>query len=499
MAAPRSASKKWESLFKDKDLARTGWLSKRGAYNKAFKRRYFRLLSSGALCYFKDDKASKSLGVIELVGSEVRPGTESDRTFEVSTAGGRVFVLQADDAKAAKEWFESVTKVSPPEKESIQELLVCGEEGWLEKRGRVNKSFKRRYFRLFTNEQSGPVFLQYFKDEKSPSPLGSIELKQVMRGEEETLVRLNTQREFSVSHGRRVYTLRGQNSGDTTRWVKALHGAISWSKSEHLAASGRVVASGSGAALEKPSVYKASVSASSPSLSASAPPLMSELGERKNATESRGSDTDAAPTHTKTKSAADPATNAPQSEAQAVEPVIAHDPSADDAKASSAAQTGGVTESEEKNDEVKNEAKASTAKQSQSVPAQHAQTQSIESVAPREGVAGGPETLETERKAKPHRGKVMSIQWGPKQQIALHLRAISAPNLVKLAQQHNIALAEPSASKVCAACADATVRVLLAVLFLVLAMRLTSHTHARAGRPSAHRQNSWQTLLETGS
>jgi len=151
----------------------------------------------------------------------------SVQTFSVETKDSRIYVLQAENEKDFKEWADALIVVS--QHRALSQTMICGEDesGWLEKRGKINKSFKRRFFRLFVNHLSpGPVYLQYYKTESASEPRGSIEIPKVEKGKVNEIIRRINGTQISVYDRYRVYILQTKEQGDIERWVKCLEKAI---------------------------------------------------------------------------------------------------------------------------------------------------------------------------------------------------------------------------------------------------------------------------------
>jgi hypothetical protein len=59
-------------VFAPQDVVQRGWLWKRGALNKGFKRRWFVLTCGGELFYYKSDRHSRCQNFIPLLDSVVK-------------------------------------------------------------------------------------------------------------------------------------------------------------------------------------------------------------------------------------------------------------------------------------------------------------------------------------------------------------------------------------------------------------------------------------------
>jgi hypothetical protein len=92
-----------------------GHLNKLGAVHKAFRRRFFVLLSSGKLCYFLSDESSSPKGVIHLgAAQDVRVSSNprlSGLGFDLIMPN-RTYVLFADSATETDEWLAAIRAVA---------------------------------------------------------------------------------------------------------------------------------------------------------------------------------------------------------------------------------------------------------------------------------------------------------------------------------------------------------------------------------------------------
>ncbi|GIQ90826.1 hypothetical protein KIPB_013770 [Kipferlia bialata] len=101
-----------------------GYLNKQGAFNKAFQKRFFVLLSNGELRYFERAKSARAKGVIKMHDAVSVQLTERKQrgklrtdAIEISMRGTRrVFVLTGDDIHL---WFTNL-------KSSIEGLFESG-------------------------------------------------------------------------------------------------------------------------------------------------------------------------------------------------------------------------------------------------------------------------------------------------------------------------------------------------------------------------------------
>ncbi|GAB5373107.1 hypothetical protein AAMO2058_001721900 [Amorphochlora amoebiformis] len=199
-------------------------LSKRGNLIKTFKARFFRLKKSGTFSYFKDSsQTSNPIGSIELDNAAV--SDEKETEFKV-TVGNRKYVLKAKDKGEKGVWIRRIEKcIHVIRAAKIQQLAKGPKtEGWLEKRGQIHTSFRRRYFRLITSKKpSTSLFLSYSKT-KTSNPVGYIELRKVMKGREGSVVKKLNNLKFSVvdMDKKRIFVMRAKSEEDTISWVNSI-------------------------------------------------------------------------------------------------------------------------------------------------------------------------------------------------------------------------------------------------------------------------------------
>lgn len=79
-----------------------GYLRKRGEGNKAWRRRYFVLLSNKELLYFKSDTVAKPQGSFFL--SHVTEIVEKGKQISLATKGGRTYELEAETQEDFERW-----------------------------------------------------------------------------------------------------------------------------------------------------------------------------------------------------------------------------------------------------------------------------------------------------------------------------------------------------------------------------------------------------------
>jgi len=90
-------------------MIKQGYLSKRGEWNKRYKRRFFRLFD-GSLQYYSNCKSLKSKGSILLKGSTLIAQSEDNEPngFQIRVKKGRTYRIKAETAKERNEWLENL-------------------------------------------------------------------------------------------------------------------------------------------------------------------------------------------------------------------------------------------------------------------------------------------------------------------------------------------------------------------------------------------------------
>mmetsp|Transcript_41731 Transcript_41731/g.67118 ORF Transcript_41731/g.67118 Transcript_41731/m.67118 type:complete len:445 (-) Transcript_41731:253-1587(-) len=171
-----------------------GALLKRGKVNKSWKERWFVLTMQSRLNYYESHKLSQQtftvnndrniLGSIDLLTVEriqvsliqnmdkkripkyiqVLDNDKDDRSYLMHlVTSSRTYKLSANDGDSLLKWLHT-----------LHQHLYQGikYEGSLEKKGEVNKAFKRRYFVLYDNK-----LLKYYSNEERETMHGFIDLK----------------------------------------------------------------------------------------------------------------------------------------------------------------------------------------------------------------------------------------------------------------------------------------------------------------------------------
>ena len=90
---------------------REGWLQKRGATNKAYKKRFFRL-DKESLKYFKDESSSIERGHINDI-SEICDFNQDETKFilKPNHSTGRTYYLKAESADDKARWVKAISEV----------------------------------------------------------------------------------------------------------------------------------------------------------------------------------------------------------------------------------------------------------------------------------------------------------------------------------------------------------------------------------------------------
>ena len=218
-----------------------GYLSKKGNIHRAFKRRFFRLVSEAAegnrkrvlLTYSRDRDAAAPLGRITLNDpgtSVVEHQNYATRFYIHSLDPPRKYSLSADSKGERDGWVAHLNGV-------LDRVMSVRKEGWLEKRGKGgflgNTSYKARYFRFgmggsggARHRRDGALSFKYFRDDR----LGSKSLGTVPFRVDHTSISVDTKdsRCFAiVTHGHgRVFELRARDRAGRDAWVDVLRDAL---------------------------------------------------------------------------------------------------------------------------------------------------------------------------------------------------------------------------------------------------------------------------------
>ena len=102
------------------NIVKEGFLSKRGAINQNWQRRYFVLTKDLFLYYFKKETDTKSLGVIDCQNSKVKLGMEENLFTVRDRSKGREFILQSEDLTDRNSWVNSIHQTMLTKNNSIK-------------------------------------------------------------------------------------------------------------------------------------------------------------------------------------------------------------------------------------------------------------------------------------------------------------------------------------------------------------------------------------------
>lgn len=207
----------------------SGWLTKRGAVRKNWKHRWFVVTANKEMKYYTTGKAETCLGVIDL--SRVLSISPTDEkgvkpnSLSLTTAE-RVWVLAAESPEALSKWLHMLEVCV-----GVAKRLVTSQEGYLNKKGKYNKNWKRRYFALgkgwlfyFATEEdcqkfkriaffSEKVFrLAFFKYVRGSIPLEQADIKKVD----------GFPRQITISTPQRVFHIEAEAEQDLEAWITAI-------------------------------------------------------------------------------------------------------------------------------------------------------------------------------------------------------------------------------------------------------------------------------------
>jgi len=252
---------------KPRSILKQGYLAKRGKLNTSWRDRFVRLWDDGFMTYHKSEKKKheKSLGRIDLSDAKVSTPKFSESDLKDNgyvfrlAAGTRVYKFHAIHNGLRSEWISAIQEQIDIFKTRASQRSVddasLPTRGWLEKKGKINKAYRMRFFRLVLPEwgakagSSGPVFgsqqtrvrspeLRYYKSSASGAKCtGTIHLAKMEVGKANLAVRMgpakrseatkDSHRTFHVMDTRaRATTLRAIDETMAENWVKTLRKAI---------------------------------------------------------------------------------------------------------------------------------------------------------------------------------------------------------------------------------------------------------------------------------
>ena len=177
-----------------------GWLFKLGDKHKTWRRRWF-LLSEGVLYYFKVVPEFTPIASIDLHVSRLQEGGQPHELQLVTP--DRIFSLRAESEELAAQWLAAF-------RQGVQI------EGWLEKRGRFNTSYRRRWFVADMMQMT----LCYFKEPPEFAPLGNIAMSSLAARPQRMDGALKSRSHcFQLQTAGRVYYLSAQGEQEVSQWV----------------------------------------------------------------------------------------------------------------------------------------------------------------------------------------------------------------------------------------------------------------------------------------
>lgn len=212
-----------------------GYMVKRGAIAKNWKRRYFVLQADGYMLYYASSQRKETKGSLKIQGATIlRPDVaEYGRAHSIgirAASGSAVFLCCATSEADYHLWLEHLSEIAGAVS------LPTVEEGFLCKMGHAAKGWKKRYFLL--NAQS----LQYFKNKGDKHCAGEIFLRTGTAITPEPVDSYSKDHCFSVTpfqEGRdpkslRVYVLHADDAADMERWIKAMQTICTHQAASHM-------------------------------------------------------------------------------------------------------------------------------------------------------------------------------------------------------------------------------------------------------------------------
>lgn len=194
-----------------------GWLFKQGTINTAWKKRWF-VMRTGRLEYYTTEKHTDFKGAFLLSSMECFPADSPANGFFVTKSDGgsrkRNVLLKASSPEDRATWLRVLQEdASPP-------IMT----GWLQKRGHVVTTFKRRFFVLDSTGR-----LHYFKSADGEWK-GAINMlhAHIMVDEtddKDTEFIIDTKHDIKNGEQEDVqFTLQAGDRKERIAWVKALRG-----------------------------------------------------------------------------------------------------------------------------------------------------------------------------------------------------------------------------------------------------------------------------------
>lgn len=222
------------SSLSDSKPRKSGWLRKEGYHVHSLKRRYF-VAEARAITYFEQiGEAAKGQGVVKSAAFN----TCYPNCLDLNLTTGRALRVVAESPEEIRSWFEYFNYGA--DKQFDMEQRVAGDEGvemggraseiaqraqlaengegWLLKKGKNFRSWKRRYFHLDGNKLS-------YAAAESGNPLGCGVVRSVVLGNERPFC-LDVQ----FQNGRVLHVVASCEE-EMVAWNRALHVAASLSES----------------------------------------------------------------------------------------------------------------------------------------------------------------------------------------------------------------------------------------------------------------------------
>eukprot|EP01084_Bolivina_argentea_P176683 305699_1 len=223
-----------------------GWLIKRGAYRKSWKKRWFVIYDTQEMRYYDDESRKEAKGLIKL--HEVLlmcPGDKDqyNQTYTIQLmTPDRNWVLATENEKERDEWFNRLEETIHGAKR-----LITSHEGYLWKTGQVNKAWKKRYFALskgwlfYFEEQfhcnkfksiaffSEAFFNQAFRlYVKGSIPLHQTTIQRMNKEDKEEKekdedIEMEKEYVFKIVTHKREFQFAADNKNELEKWFKAFH------------------------------------------------------------------------------------------------------------------------------------------------------------------------------------------------------------------------------------------------------------------------------------
>jgi hypothetical protein len=200
------------------NVLKTGYMTKQGGSVKNWKKRWF-VLTDKYLKYYKNEKIQgvQPIGVLFLrTVSKIDRGVEGPSgmidAFSLSTPD-RVYVFACQNDREVRAWIDAIKTIVKP----TGKVADVIKSGVMIKQGGSVKNWKKRYFKLRSDK-----LLYYYKDDKEPLAVGTIDLETCTSIVGVPMVKHNRPNTFEIVTPGRVYPLQCPDREAMMEWVSGI-------------------------------------------------------------------------------------------------------------------------------------------------------------------------------------------------------------------------------------------------------------------------------------